>query len=62
VATIASVNDYMGMRSSDGKDEVDMVFHAAAYKHVPSWRGPIESAYNNILGTDNVVRAAVETG
>jgi len=23
---------------------------------------PIESAYNNILGTDNVVRAAVETG
>ena len=63
VATIASVNDYMGMRVLMEKTRVDMVFHAAAYKHVPLMEGvPIESAYNNILGTDNVVRAAVETG
>jgi len=63
VATVASVNDYMGMRVLMEKTRVDMVFHAAAYKHVPLMEGvPIESAYNNILGTDNVVRAAVETG
>jgi FlaA1/EpsC-like NDP-sugar epimerase len=63
VATIASVNDYKGMRTLMQRTRVDTVFHAAAYKHVPIMEGvPIESAYNNILGTNNVARAAVETG
>jgi FlaA1/EpsC-like NDP-sugar epimerase len=63
VATISSVNDYEGMKRLMEKTGVDMVFHAAAYKHVPIMEGvPIESAYNNILGTQNLARAAVDTG
>lgn len=40
---------------------VDFVFHAAALKQVPSCEFfPIEAVRTNILGTDNVIRAAIE--
>lgn len=40
---------------------VDFVFHAAALKQVPSCEFfPIEAVKTNILGTDNVIRAAIE--
>ena len=42
---------------------VDIVFHAAAYKHVPLMEAaPVESAYNNVLGTYNMARASIEAG
>ncbi|WP_195516678.1 polysaccharide biosynthesis protein [Enterococcus dispar] len=42
---------------------VDYVFHAAALKQVPSCEFfPIEAVKTNILGTDNVLTAAVEAG
>lgn len=41
----------------------EVVFHAAAYKHVPMMEhNPVEAAKVNILGTYNVVRAAMECG
>ena len=43
--------------------DVDYVFHAAALKQVPSCEFfPIEAVKTNILGTDNVLTAAIEFG
>ena len=42
---------------------VDFVFHAAALKQVPSCEfNPIEAVKTNVLGTDNVLSAAVSAG
>ncbi|GAB0171047.1 polysaccharide biosynthesis protein [Lysinibacillus sp. CTST325] len=43
--------------------DVDYVFHAAALKQVPSCEFfPLEAVKTNILGTDNVLTAAIQTG
>jgi UDP-N-acetylglucosamine 4,6-dehydratase len=43
----------------DSMDGVDKVFHAAALKQVPQCeRYPIEAVRTNVIGTDNVCRAA----
>lgn len=43
--------------------EVDFVFHAAALKQVPSCEFfPLEAVKTNILGTDNVLTVAIQTG
>lgn len=42
---------------------VDYVFHAAALKQVPSCEFfPIEAVKTNVLGTENVLNAAIEAG
>ena len=42
---------------------VDYVFHAAALKQVPSCEFfPIEAVKTNVMGTDNVLTAAIEVG
>ena len=42
---------------------VDYVFHAAALKQVPSCEFfPVEAVKTNILGTENVLTAAIEAG
>jgi len=42
---------------------VDYVFHAAALKQVPSCEFfPVEAVKTNVLGTDNVLTAAIEAG
>ncbi len=42
---------------------VDYIFHAAALKQVPSCEfHPIEAAKTNILGTENVLNAAIDVG
>ncbi|MBQ9375829.1 MAG: polysaccharide biosynthesis protein [Ruminococcus sp.] len=42
---------------------VDYIFHAAALKQVPSCEFfPMEAVRTNIIGTDNMLHAAIETG
>lgn len=42
---------------------VDYIFHAAALKQVPSCEFfPVEAVKTNVLGTDNVLTAAIEEG
>src|SRR5699024_3109688 len=47
----------------DAMYDVDYVFHAAALKQVPSAEFfPLEAVKTNIIGTDNVLTAAIERG
>ena len=58
------IGDVRDIRSvADAMHDVDYVFHAAALKQVPSCEFfPIEAVKTNVLGTDNVLTAAVRAG
>lgn len=58
VPVIADVQDYERIFQLFKEEEVDIVYHAAAHKHVPlmEWN-PEEALKNNILGSYNVARA-----
>jgi UDP-N-acetylglucosamine 4,6-dehydratase len=50
-------------RVKKAMDGVDLVFHAAAIKHVPiSEYNPIEAVEVNVLGLQNVIEAAIQHG
>ncbi len=43
--------------------QVDVIFHAAAYKHVYICeRSPLEAIQTNVLGVQNIIQAATENG
>lgn len=58
---IGNVNDIQSVRNA--MHGVDYIFHAAALKQVPSCEFfPIEAVKTNVLGTENVLTAAIEEG
>lgn len=58
---IGDVRDYHAVH--DAIHGVNYVFHAAALKQVPSCEFfPMEAVKTNIIGTDNVLRAAIDKG
>ncbi len=58
---IGNVRDIQSVR--DAMNGVDYIFHAAALKQVPSCEFfPMEAVRTNVLGTDNVLTAAIEAG
>lgn len=58
---IGNVRDISSLK--DAMVDVDYVFHAAALKQVPSCEFfPIEAVKTNVLGTDNVLTAAISRG
>lgn len=55
VTLIASVRDYFRMNSIFKQYRPDVVFHAAAHKHVPLMENsPMEAIKNNVMGTFNM--------
>ena len=58
---IGDVRDIQSIRNA--MHGVDYIFHAAALKQVPSCEFfPIEAVKTNVLGTENVLTAAIEAG
>ncbi|WP_346937805.1 nucleoside-diphosphate sugar epimerase/dehydratase [uncultured Clostridium sp.] len=58
---IGDVRDLQSIKAA--MYDVDYVFHAAALKQVPSCEFfPLEAVKTNVIGTDNVLTAAIEAG
>ena len=58
---IGDVRDLASVRNA--MHGVDFIFHAAALKQVPSCEFfPMEAVKTNVIGTDNVLTAAIEEG
>lgn len=58
---IGDVRDMQSVKNA--MHGVDYIFHAAALKQVPSCEFfPVEAVKTNVLGTDNVLTAAIEEG
>ncbi len=61
VTEIGDIVRYGRVHEAMARNQVEAVFHAAAYKHVPLMEAHIvEAAENNVIGTWNVARAAQE--
>lgn len=61
VPIICDVRDRTALERIFQHYEIDMVFHAAAHKHVPLMESyPGEAVKNNVLGTLNLVELAVQ--
>ncbi|MEZ5365653.1 MAG: nucleoside-diphosphate sugar epimerase/dehydratase [Bryobacterales bacterium] len=60
---LADIRERVRLDEVFEKHGIEIVFHAAAYKHVPMMeRCPLEAVRNNIFGTYNVARAAQQAG
>ena len=60
---LANCGDHVAMQKAFADVRPQVVFHAAAYKHVPMLQGQLRAAFrNNVLGTRTVADAARETG
>ncbi len=63
VVLIGSVRDAARMDSVFDQYRPDLVFHAAAHKHVPLMEvSPFEAIKNNVFGTLNTAKAAAKYG
>jgi FlaA1/EpsC-like NDP-sugar epimerase len=60
---IADIRDADRLKQIVAEFEPDIIFHAAAHKHVPLMEAnPTEALANNVLGTRNLVKAALAAG
>jgi len=62
-AYLVDLGDLRPTRRMFAEFRPDVVFHAAAYKHVPLQElNPWETVYNNLLAMRNLIACATETG
>ena len=62
-STIADIRDFTMMQALFAKSRPDVVYHAAAYKHVPLMEeNPSQAVFTNILGTKNLADLSVTYG
>ena len=60
---LADCGDLVAMQKAFAEAKPQVVFHAAAYKHVPMLQAQLRSAFrNNVLGTRTVADMARESG
>jgi FlaA1/EpsC-like NDP-sugar epimerase len=63
ITVLAEVQDRLTMERMMRKYRPDVVFHAAAYKHVPMLeRNPWQAVWNNIRGAQSIMETSVEMG
>lgn len=61
ISILASVTNKKRMKDVCSSFNLDTIYHAAAYKHVPLVEeNPFEAVFNNIIGTKTCVEAALE--
>ena len=62
-AALVSIVDRKELLSIFGEERPEIVFHTAAYKHVPLLEShPIQAFRTNVIGTQNVIRCAAASG
>lgn len=63
ISLLGNVRDYDWMKKICGTWRINTIYHAAAYKHVPIVEHNVkEGILNNVWGTLNAARVAIETG
>jgi len=61
VPSLCTVTNYYQLRQIIAEHDIQTIYHAAAYKHVPMVEmNVISGTYNNVIGTYNVARLADE--
>jgi FlaA1/EpsC-like NDP-sugar epimerase len=61
IPSLCTVTNYHHLKKIISEHNINTIFHAAAYKHVPMVEmNVISGVYNNIIGTYNVARVADE--
>ena len=63
IPKLATVTNFHQINKVISENQINTIFHAAAYKHVPMVEMNIsEGVYNNVIGTYNVAKSASENG
>ena len=63
IPSLCTVTNYHQLYKVIEKHQINTIYHAAAYKHVPMVEmNVVSGAYNNIVGTYNVAKAADKLG
>ena len=61
IPKLATVTNSYQINKVISENQINTIFHAAAYKHVPMVEMNIsEGVYNNVIGTYNVAKAAIQ--